>query len=96
MKKGKKAVLGVLISVILVIVLGVTNVVPYFSVIPDMVKVGVDYISLERMQRKSILLSLPMKSILKRQKKNIIRAIFPITQKSFQPMSLQTQMLFAT
>ena len=48
MKKGKKAVLGVLISVILVIVLGVTNVVPYFSVIPDMVKVGVDYISLDR------------------------------------------------
>ena len=48
MKKGKKAVLGILISIVLVIVLGVTNVVPYFSVIPDMVKVGVDYISLDR------------------------------------------------
>ena len=48
MKKGKKAVLGILISLVLVIVLGVTNIVPYFSVIPDMVKVGVDYISLDR------------------------------------------------
>lgn len=48
MKKGKKAILGIIISLVLVIVLGVTNVVPYFSVIPDMVKVGVDYISLDR------------------------------------------------
>ena len=48
MKKGKKAVLGILISVVLVIVLGVTNIVPYFSVIPDMVKVGIDYISLKK------------------------------------------------
>ncbi len=48
MKKGKKVILGIIISIVLVIVLGVTNVVPYFSVIPDMVKVGVDYISLDK------------------------------------------------
>ncbi len=51
MKKGgkaKKALLGIIISIALVIVLGITNVVPYFAVIPDMVKVGVDYISLDR------------------------------------------------
>ncbi len=51
MKKGgkaKKAILGIIISIALVIVLGVTNVVPYFAVIPDMVKVGIDYISLNR------------------------------------------------
>ena len=48
MKKGKKAIFGIIISIVLVIVLGVTNIVPYFAVIPDMVKVGVDYISLDR------------------------------------------------
>ena len=48
MKKSVKALLGVLISIALVIILGVTNIVPYFAVIPDMVKVGVDYISLDR------------------------------------------------
>ena len=47
-KKAKKAILGIVISIALVIILGVTNVVPYFAVIPDMVKVGVDYISLDR------------------------------------------------
>lgn len=47
-KKAKKAILGIIISIALVIILGVTNVVPYFSVIPDMVKVGVDYISLDK------------------------------------------------
>lgn len=48
MKKGIKTLLGIFISITLVIVLGITDVVPYFSVIPDMVKVGIDYISLER------------------------------------------------
>ena len=51
MKKGKKAkkvLLGIIISIALVFVLGVNNVVPYFAVIPDMVKVGIDYISLDR------------------------------------------------
>lgn len=47
-KKAKKALLGIIISIALVIVLGVTNVVPYFAVIPDMVKVGIDYINLDR------------------------------------------------
>ncbi len=47
-RKAKKAVLGIIISIALVIVLGITNIVPYFAVIPDMVKVGVDYISLDR------------------------------------------------
>ena len=47
-RKAKKAILGIVISIALVIILGVTNVVPYFAVIPDMVKVGVDYISLDR------------------------------------------------
>ena len=28
--------------------LGITNIVPYFAVIPDMVKVGVEYISLDK------------------------------------------------
>lgn len=48
MKKGLKAFIGVVISITLVIVLGITNIVPYFAVIPDMVKVGIDYISLDR------------------------------------------------
>ena len=47
-RKAKKAIFGIIISVALVIILGVTNVVPYFAVFPDMVKVGVDYISLDR------------------------------------------------
>ncbi len=48
MKKAKKAVLGIIFSIALIIILGITNIVPYFSVIPDMVKVGIDYISLDR------------------------------------------------
>ena len=48
MKKGIKVLLGIIISITLVIVLGITNIVPYFAVIPDMVKVGIDYISLDR------------------------------------------------
>lgn len=48
MKKDKKVKRRIIISVILVIVLCVTSVVPYFDVIPDMVKVGIDYISLDR------------------------------------------------
>ncbi len=47
-RKAKKAVLGIIISIALVIVLGITNIIPYFAVIPDMVKVGIDYISLDR------------------------------------------------
>ncbi|MEE1320553.1 MAG: DUF4962 domain-containing protein [Acutalibacteraceae bacterium] len=48
MKKRTKAFLGIIISVMLIIALGITNTVPYFAVIPDMVKVGIDYISLDR------------------------------------------------
>lgn len=48
LSKGKKAFAGVIISIILVVVLGISDIVPYFAVIPDMVKVGIDYISLER------------------------------------------------
>ncbi len=47
MKMFKSAVQAV-VSVLLVIVMGITNVVPYFAVIPDMIKVGIDYISLNR------------------------------------------------
>ncbi len=48
MKKGKKALLGIIVSIVLVITLGITDIIPYFAVIPDMVKVGLDYISLDR------------------------------------------------
>lgn len=48
MKKRTKAFLGIIISIVLIIALGITNIVPYFAVIPDMVKVGVDYISLNK------------------------------------------------
>ncbi len=48
MKKRTKAFLGIIISIALVIVLGITNIIPYFAVIPDMVKVGIDYISLDK------------------------------------------------
>ena len=48
MKKRTKAFLGIIISIALVITFGITNIVPYFSVIPDMVKVGIDYISLDK------------------------------------------------
>ncbi len=48
MKKKYKIILSVIISVALVIILGITDIVPYFAVIPDMVKVGIDYISLNR------------------------------------------------
>lgn len=47
-KKSLKVILGILISITLVIILGITNIVPYFAVIPDMVKVGIDYISLQK------------------------------------------------
>ena len=48
MKKRTKAFLGIIISIALVIILGITNIIPYFAVIPDMVKVGIDYISLDK------------------------------------------------
>ena len=48
MKKRTKAFLGIVISIVLIITLGITNTVPYFAVIPDMVKVGIDYISLDK------------------------------------------------
>ncbi len=48
MKKRTKAFLGVVISIVLIVTLGITNIVPHFAVIPDMVKVGIDYISLDK------------------------------------------------
>lgn len=48
MKKKYKVLISIIVSIFLVIVLGITNIVPYFAVIPDMVKVGIDYISLDR------------------------------------------------
>lgn len=48
MKTVKKILLYVFLPICLVIILGITNIVPYFAVIPDMAKVGVDYISLNR------------------------------------------------
>ena len=48
MKKRFKVLLLSVLAVALVIILGVTNTVPYLAVIPDMVKVGIDYISLDR------------------------------------------------
>ncbi len=47
LSKGKKTLSGIVISITLVIVLGITNIVPYFAVIPDMVNVGIDYLSLD-------------------------------------------------
>ncbi len=47
MKKAK-VILSIVISTILIIVLGVTNIIPHFAVIPDMVRVGIDYISLKK------------------------------------------------
>lgn len=47
-KKGKKIFAAVLAVIILLVALGVTDIVPYLDVIPDMVKVGLDYISLDR------------------------------------------------
>lgn len=48
MKKRFKVLLLSVLAVALVIILGVTNTVPYLAVIPDMFKVGIDYISLDR------------------------------------------------
>ncbi len=48
LKKRTKVFMGIIISIILIIALGMTNIVPYFAVIPDMVKVGIDYISLHK------------------------------------------------
>ncbi len=48
MKKKYKVLLSILVSIFLVITLGITNIVPYFAVIPDMFKVGIDYISLDK------------------------------------------------
>ena len=46
--KKIKILLATIVSIALVIILGITNIVPYFAVIPDMVKVGIDYISLDK------------------------------------------------
>lgn len=43
-----KSAVQALISVLMAVVMGVTNTVPYLAVIPDMIKVGIDYISLNR------------------------------------------------
>ena len=48
MKKRTKAFLSVTVSIVLIVVLGITNIIPHFAVIPDMVKVGIDYISLKK------------------------------------------------
>ncbi len=48
MKKRTKAFVGIIVSTVLIFTLGITNIVPYFAVIPDMVKVGIDYISLKK------------------------------------------------
>lgn len=48
MSKITKGLLGALIAILLIISLGITGIIPWFSVIPDMVKVGIDYISLDR------------------------------------------------
>lgn len=48
MKKRNKVFAGTIISVVLVVILGITDIIPHFAVIPDMVKVGVDYISLKK------------------------------------------------
>ena len=48
MKKRYRILISCVTAIALVITLGVTNIVPYFAVIPDMVKVGIDYISLDR------------------------------------------------
>lgn len=47
-KKGLKIFLSIFISVSLVITLGITDIIPHFAVIPDMFKVGIDYISLKK------------------------------------------------
>ncbi len=48
MKIFRRVLTAFLAVVVIVNVLGITNLVPYFAVVPDMVKVGVDYISLNR------------------------------------------------
>lgn len=48
MNKGLKVFIIIITSIALVIILGITNIIPYFAVIPDMVKVGIDYINLDR------------------------------------------------
>lgn len=48
MKKRVKVFLDIIIPIVLIITLGVTNIVPHFAVIPDMMKVGIDYISLQK------------------------------------------------
>lgn len=48
MKTYKKVLLSVASFIILVVILGVTNIIPHLAVIPDMFKVGLDYISLDR------------------------------------------------
>ncbi len=47
MKKGKRVFFKVLVSIILVVLLGITDIIPYFAVIPDLVKVGIEYIDLD-------------------------------------------------
>ena len=48
MKIFKRILLAVLVLAVAVSALGITNAVPHFAVVPDMVKVGVDYISINR------------------------------------------------
>lgn len=46
--KAVKRILIAVVAVAVIIALGVTGIVPYFAVIPDMFKVGIDYITLDR------------------------------------------------
>ncbi len=48
MKKFKRVLYVIVCLVVLIVILGETMVIPQFSVIGDMVKVGVDYVSLNR------------------------------------------------
>lgn len=48
MKTYKKILLSVAAFIILAVILGVTNIIPHLAVIPDIFRVGLDYISLDR------------------------------------------------
>lgn len=50
MKKRYKVTLTAVLAVALVIILGITDIIPHLAVIPDMFKVGIDYISLDANQ----------------------------------------------
>lgn len=47
-KKLKKTLIGIVAFILILVIAGVSGLVPYLDVIPDMVKVGIDYISLDK------------------------------------------------